>query len=254
MHPFRSFAFFGALAFTSLLSSAPTGTCVDIVSSADAFIDSAHPNNNYGAAGALDVAAPGSPNGEFDTFISFSIEPGFSSIQSISLQLSDDFPNNPIFNSPAAGLFTIEYIPNNSWVEGTGTPRSSDTNAGDVNFTNHSTYLTGAESLGTFSYDGDTSDTTQPVYTLTPTADFLNAVEEGGTVSLYLTAADSSVSYVFDSKENEAANGLPFGDNVSIQPVLTVTGQAVPEPGTLAGFAAGLACLAGFRRRTSRSV
>jgi hypothetical protein len=219
------------------------------LSTADAFIDSLHPDNNYGAAGALAVSASGSPNGEFDTFISFSITPGYSSIQSISIQLTDDGPLNPIFNPSMAGQFTIEYIPDNTWVEGVGTPRSSDTNPAHINFTNHATHITGAESLGTFAYDGSTSDSSQPTYTLTPTADFLAAVKAGGTVSLYVTAADSSVSYIFDSLDNEAANGLPAnGDMISVQPVLLVNGQAIPEPSAFCALAAGAAFFAGFRR------
>ena len=193
--------------------------------------------------------APGSLKGEFDTFISFDLSP-FNTIygaggwlaQSITLRLNATSPGNSLFNSSAAGQFTIEWIPNNSWVEGTGDPKGLDTNPAEVDFTNHTNYLAGAESLGTFGFDGSTNG--QFTYTLTPTPDFTAAVQSGGTVSLYVTAANTGVSYLFNAKDFGEANGAPQAD-----PALTINVRAVPEPGSLSILAAGAAALASFVRR-----
>ncbi len=157
------------------------------------------------------------------------------------MQFDAAFPANAIFNPQAAGQFTIDWIPNNSFVEGTGRPNLLDSDPSHIDFNNHASYLTGAESLGTFGFDGSTSG--QFVYTLTPTPDFTAAVQAGGTVSLYLTAADSDISYIFHSKDYGVNNSAP-----QAEPALTIDVQAVPEPGSLSILAASAAAAASFAR------
>ncbi len=116
-----------------------------------------------------------------------------------------------------------------------------DNDPAHLNFNNHGSYLTGAESLGTFSFDGSTNG--QFSYTLNATPDFTAAVQAGGTVSFYVTAADTGISYLFNSKDNCVNNSEP-----ETEPALTINVQPVPEPGSLSILAAGLAAVASFAR------
>lgn len=218
---------------------------------ADAFVTSGPSGtlsgNNYGGAGALSVAAPGLANGEFQSVLRFDLStartafdaqfgPGEWSLQSLSLTLAATSPNNAIFNSSHAGQFGISWMQNDSWTEGTGTPASPTTTG--ITYSALPSFTSAAdESLGTFSYDGSTSGSA--TYTLAFTPGFAADVEAGDLVSLRLFAADSGVSYLFDSRN--------FG-TASLRPVLSVV--AVPEPGTLWLLGAGCGCV--FWRLSSR--
>src|SRR5690242_10164209 len=90
---------------TATFSSVPT---------ADAFVDSAQPNNNFGAAGSLAIAASGSPQGEFQSVLLFDLSGAANSfntqfgvggwaLQSATLQLTASPHGNPIFNPVAPG-------------------------------------------------------------------------------------------------------------------------------------------------------
>jgi hypothetical protein len=212
---------------------------------ADALVSSANPSSNYGAAGGLSVAAAGMAKGEFQSVMMFDASSAMSSfdatygagkwtIKAVSLQLTAAAPSNPIFNSPsAAGEFSVLWIPDDSWTEGTGKPSSPGT-AG-VTF-NAMPSLAGAEAVGTFSFDGATSG--QAAYGFTLASGLLADLAAGHAVSLDLSAADSAASYVFNSRE--------FGTAAS-RPVLSIT--ATPEPATLALLAAGTALLVRNRRK-----
>src|SRR5262249_13001440 len=93
----------------------------------------------FGGAGALVIAPPASTKGEFQSVIRFSISnavPLFNAaygtngwrISGVSLELTSNYgtagvqPNNPIFDVIAGGDFVIEWLADNSWLEGTGTP------------------------------------------------------------------------------------------------------------------------------------
>src|SRR5580700_5963652 len=89
-------------------------------------------NDNFGGGGALVLAAPGLPNGEFQTVMQFNLSSASSAfntqfgtgnwtIQSVTLQLTATPHPNPIYNAVAAGSFNVSLMQNNSWVEGTGT-------------------------------------------------------------------------------------------------------------------------------------
>lgn len=212
---------------------------------ADAFVDSAAPGNNYGAAGALSIAAAGSAKGEFDSFVRFNFAStktyldntygaGNWMAQSITLQLTAANPNNALFNASAAGSFSIRLTQSNAWVEGTGSPNAPDTSATSVNFTNHANYLGSSDQgLGTYSFAGGTSGAN--TYTLQLSAGLISALQAGGDASLYLAANDNAVSYLFNSTN--------FG-TVASRPTLVV--NAVPEPSVMALLAAGGMVAGGF--------
>jgi hypothetical protein len=205
--------------------------------------------NNYGGAGALDVAAPGLANGEFQSVLQFNLSGAVASfntqfgagqwnIQSISLSLTAAAPNNGIFNASAAGQFGISWMQNDSWTEGSGTPTVPTTTG--ITFSSLPSFTgAGDESLGTFSFAGGTSGSA--TYTLGLTPGFLADATAGDLVSLHLLAEDNAVSYLFNSRS--------FG-TVSARPLLTIV--AVPEPAMLPLLAVGAALLFGakvYRRK-----
>ncbi|HSU53983.1 MAG TPA: hypothetical protein VLT36_08005 [Candidatus Dormibacteraeota bacterium] len=199
--------------------------------------------NNYGAAGAVAVAAPGSAQGEFQSVLQFNLAgaktsfdsqfgAGAWTIQSVTLQLTAVPPNNAIFNASAAGQFGLSWMQNDGWTEGTGTPQAPTTTG--VTFSTLNNFISGAdESLGTFSYNGATSGNNS--YSLNLTPGFSGEVLSGSTVSLRMFAADNAVSYLSDSRN------FP---TTTARPLLTVS--VVPEPGVSGLLFLG-ACVAGAR-------
>ncbi len=219
--------------------------------SADAFVTTGPTanliGNNYGGAGALSVAAPGLSHGQFQSVLQFGLSgakttfdtqfgAGQWSIQFVTLQLTATAPNNAIFNSSAAGQFSISWMQNDSWTEGTGTPATPTTTG--ITYTSLTdTFIGGGdENLGTFSFAGGTNGNS--TYTLSLTPSFSADVLAGNTVSFRMFAADTAVSYLFDSRN--------FG-TTSFRPLLSIV--AVPEPGSLSLLAAGAALLFGARCR-----
>jgi hypothetical protein len=218
--------------------------------SADAFVATGSSgslsNNNYGGAGALSVAAPNLSQGEFQSVLMFGLSGAKSSfdsqfgvglwtIQSVTLQLTAAAPNNAIFNPSAAGQFSVSWMQNDGWTEGTGTPQAPTTTG--ITFSTLPGFLSSAdETLGTFSYSGATNGST--TYTLSLTPLFSEDVLAGNTASLRMFAADSAVSYFSDSRSFSTA---------SARPLLTIS--AVPEPQVGALLVIGLALFSRSRRR-----
>ncbi len=197
-------------------------------------------NNNYGGGGALAVAAPGLPNGEFQSVIKFDLGgartsfdaqygAGAWSLQSVSLQLSSSPHNNAIYNDTAAGLFNVTFMQNSSWLEGSG--NASSPGASGITFTTlNSTFNSSSDQpLGTFTYDGKTSGVNSYSLQLAPA--LTSSIQAGGIASFRLSAADNAVSYLFTSRSG------------SIAPQLVLT--AIPEPGILALFGLGGAVFMG---------
>jgi len=227
--------------FTGALQAASSS----ITPSADAFITAGPTgnlsNNNYGGAGALAIAAPNLSQGEFQSLIQFNLSSVKSSfdaqfgagqwtIQSATLQLTATSPNNPIFNSSAAGSLSVSWMQNDSWTEGTGTPQAPTQS--DITFATLNNFLSSADqALGSFAFNGGTSGITSCPLKFTPS--FLADVLAGNIVSFRMFAADATVSGVFDSRS--------FG-TASARPLLTIT--AVPEPASLVLASLGLSILA----------
>src|SRR6266404_1239969 len=107
----------------------------------DAFVRSADPTHNYGAAGALAVSgsiatnSTGVNNGLLDSFLQFNVSGAVSSfnttfgaeqrtITGITLGVTAQTPNNTVFNY-GSGTFAVNWMANNGWTEGTGTDRKS---------------------------------------------------------------------------------------------------------------------------------
>lgn len=217
-----------------------------VVPNADAFVSSGGSlsSSNFGAAGSLAIAAPGLPQGEFQSVLRFDLSAAQSSfnaqfgagqwvIQSVTLQLTSSPHNNAIFNNIAAGQFGVSLMQNNLWVEGTGTGGipSSD----GISFDSlQGTYINNAtdQALGTFGFPGGSSG--QNNYQLSLSSGLVNDVTSGGVMSLRLFAADTSVSYLFTSRSGSVG-----------KPDILVQAVAVPEPSAMAlcGVALVLFCL-----------
>jgi hypothetical protein len=133
------------LCFGSHAGAQVTNTVAD---NADAFLATGSTNNpagtdltgeSFGAAGTLVVASAASGKGEFQSVLKFNHSnsvalfdatygAGNWTITGISLTLTSNYgtdgvqPNNPIFPMVSGGPFVIEWLADDDWVEGTGTP------------------------------------------------------------------------------------------------------------------------------------
>jgi len=258
----------GATLALPLIADADTSFTITNTT-ADAFLASGSPANpvgtnlsslNFGGAGTLAIAPASSAKGEFDSVIQFSSVAAVSQFNStygvgnwqitgLTLFLASNFatqgqqPNNNIFNTINAGSFGIDWISNDSWVEGTGGGMGTAGYPGNslVSFNSIPTLLSGAhDSLGTFLYTPP-GNTSYLSYSLPLNADLVTDAAAGGAVSLYFYAADNQVSYLFNSKE--------FASN---HPELTITVGAAPEPGTLGLLAVSLGGWLAARRIKQR--
>lgn len=240
-------SFFAATLCAGMGASFSTNTI------ADAFV-AAGPNgslsgNNFGAAGALAVAAGGLPQGEFQSVLRFDLSgarnsfdaqfgAGLWSVQSVTLRLTSSPHNNPIFNDIAPGQFSVSLLQNNSWVEGTGTGGIPTTDGISFNSLLNTLVNNGTDqALGSFSFGGGSSG--QNTYSLGLASGLTAKLLAGDNLSLRLFAADDAVSYLFSSRSTGSAG-----------PQLNIT--VVPEPSTLALGLAGLAGLWVWRRARSR--
>ena len=215
---------------------------------ADAFVATGPTGNlsgdNFGAAGALAVAAGDLPQGEFQSVMQFDLAGAVSAfnadygvgqwtIQSVSLELSASPHGNSIFNPPAAGEFGISLMQNNSWLEGTGTGGTPTTDGITYNSLQNQ-YINNAtdQALGTFGFPGGSSG--EEGYLLSLASGLVSDVQGGDDLSLRLFPDDNNVSYLFSSRETGATG-----------PELIIT--ATPEPGTLELGLTGLAALSLWR-------
>ena len=242
-------------ATTCLLPLAGNAASVTINdSTADAFLSAANPTLNYGTAGTLTIASASAAKGAFDSVVMFSTAAAYNqfnstygagnwlvtgmtlSLASSSFGTSGAIPTSQILNTVEGGNFGIDWLGNNSWVEGTGNGNGAANGA--VSFNSISTlFSAGSDTLGTFTYTPP-GNNTYASYALPLDANLVSDAAAVSALSLYFFAADNPDSYLFNSK-----------DNSSDHPELTITAAAVPEP---AGFTILSSILAGWlvlRRR-----
>jgi len=203
------------------------------ISTVDAFVRTASPASNYGAAGALMVAGSASGIGAFESLVKFNLSgaktqfdtqygSGNWTISAVTLRLAGNVSTQggTSSNFPAinAGNFTVTWTANDTWTEGAGTPAAPG--ASGVSF-NDLTSLGGISdlSLGTFSFTPPGNNVaitwTLPAMPSSFTAD----LAAGGDVSLLFAPGDTTVAYLFNSRS--------YGTSAN-RPLLSVT--AVPEP------------------------
>ncbi|MBI3850808.1 MAG: PEP-CTERM sorting domain-containing protein [Verrucomicrobia bacterium] len=242
------------LVITLASGSTVRAAAVNLNPAADAFVTTGPANNlstnNYGGGGSIGLSAVGLPKGEFQSVLRFDTSSakttfdglygaGLWSLQSVSLQLTATAVNNTNFNANSAGSFAVNWMQNDGWTEGTGTPNAPGS-AGITYSSLQGSFInpTADEALGTFSYSGASSGAF--IYALNLTSGFTADLLAGDLVSLRLLAADGSVSYLFNSRE--------FGTAAN-RPLLSIT--AVPEPGTVSLLILG-SLMCAVRRWTRR--
>ncbi|BCA57083.1 hypothetical protein W02_42230 [Nitrospira sp. KM1] len=216
-------------------------------------------NLNFGGAGTLAIAPASSDKGQFDSVVQWdtagavtqfntAFGAGNWQITNVSLNLASNFgdqgeqPNNGIFNTINNGQFNVQWISNDTWIEGTGS--GMGTNPGSppsVTFGNKATtLLTGTSAnLGTFAY-APPGDGVYRSYSLSLDPNLLSDITGGNLASLFFTAADDQVGYLFNSKT--------FAGN-SPQFIITADVTPVPVPAAVWLFGSGLAAMVGFARR-----
>jgi len=219
---------------------------------ADAFLSGASPALNFGGAGTLAIAPASSAKGEFDSVIMFNTAGAVSqfnatygagnwTISGLMLSLASNFgtlgatPNNSLLNTVSGGSFGIDWLGNDSWVEGTGGGNGAANGA--VSFNSISGLLSpGYDSLGIYTYTPP-GNNVYVNYSLVLDANLVSDAAAGEPVSLYFYAADNQIGYLFNSKE--------FASN---RPELTITAAPVPEPATAALLAVSLGAFQFSRR------
>ncbi len=230
-------------------------TCTN-TTTADAFLATGSANNpagsdladlNYGGAGTLVIAPPTSAKGEFQSVIRFNLADALSLfnatygsnawiIGDISLELTSNYgtegvqPNNPIFPVVHTGKFIIEWLSDDDWVEGTGSPSlptmdgvtyGSLTNPPSTNLL---TFPHVVLCTNTYVPPGNNVHVT---WKLPLKPELVADVTAGGDVSFLFYAADDQVTYLFNSYFYGRGN----------QPLIRVTaiGGSVPPLKITAG-------------------
>jgi hypothetical protein len=240
--------------FTLSLVLAPTtawAITANVPATADAFVTSQNPGNNYGSAGAISVSSAGTLGRELFTLLRFDLASTLSSfnqafgasnwtLDGASLQLTAASPSNQIFNPTGAGLIGADWVADDSWVEGTGSPMSPSTVGITLDLI-PALMSGGNEGLGLLPFDGSVSDTA--TYDLAISPGFLADVQSGSLLSIFLSPGDAVVSGVFNSR-NFAT--------VANRPVLILSAVQVPEPATTA--LAGIAIIGMLSRRRAFGI
>jgi hypothetical protein len=236
---------------------------------ADAFLASGSADNpegadltavNFGGAGTLAIAPASSTKGAFDSVIRFNAAAAASqfnttygaggwTITGVTLSLASNYgvqgvqPNNAVFNSINAGSFGIDWLANDSWVEGAGSGSGEPgyPTTSEVSFNSIPSLLaSGYDSLGTYLYTPP-GNNVYVNYSLPLDANLDAGAASGGDVNLYFYAADDEVSYLFNSRT--------YASN---HPELTITVAAAPEPSVLTMSALGLVGLGGLSLFSNR--
>lgn len=218
------------------------------VSVADAFVTTGPTNdleaNNYGGAGGLAVSGSGASKagsfrGLFESVLRFDLSgaktafdaaygEGLWQVQGATLRLTATAANNAIFNNNSTGLFSISWMQDDSWVEGSGSP-SLPSSTG-INWLTLPDYLSLAdESLGTFLFDSSANGgrQTHSIYSLDLSSGFLGDILGGSSASFDLAAASDGLSYLFNSHSVTTS---------ADRPLLAIIAIPVPEPSSGALF------------------
>jgi hypothetical protein len=235
-----AFRIFCLLVFPCLAGAQTTYTTTTV---ADAFLATGSTNNpdgdlsnlNFGAAGTMAVAPANATEGEFQSVARFDFSgamPVFNSaygtngwtVTSISLTLTSNYgtagvqPNNAIFNIISGGNFVIAWLSDNNWAEGTGTPNLPTMDG--VTFDSLPELLSGPTNIlctNTYTPPGNNIPST---YKLPLNTNILAEIESGGQATFLFYAADTNISYLFNSKEYGRGNDPLI--NVTASPFLEI--------------------------------
>jgi len=190
---------------------------------ADAFLATGSTNNpdgndltavNFGGAGTLVVASAASGKGEFQSALKFNLAnsfvlfnthygPGNWTITGIALILTSNYgtggvqPNNGIFPRISGGQFVIEWLADNDWVEGAGTPNQPTTDG--VTYDSLPELVSGVNQIlctNLFTPPGNNVPATYPLPLI---ANLVANASAGSDVTFLLYAADDQIGFLFNS-------------------------------------------------------
>ena len=199
---------------------------VAIVPTHDAFARELNPGLNYGSGGALHVSGPdatnflGEPNGRHDSVMK--IDPAsaltafdaafgagnwtLSAAELITQEVG--LPNNPIFNV-GAGQFSVQWLSDDSWIQGSGSPQFPVAAAGtEMCWTLLQTILASATQthMGTYANESASGERN---YSLTLVPNFVADVVAGGPVSLHVSPVTPTIGYTFFALNHGIATNHP---------------------------------------------
>jgi len=214
------------------------------MTTADAFLCTGSPNYqggadltglNFGAAGTLAIASASSPAGEFQSVIRFNLAAGVAvfnaaygtnnwRITGVTLDLASNYgvagvqPNNPIFNVISGGQFVIEWLADDNWAEGTGTPNLPTTDGVCYNSL-PALLVPPHEALCTNTYSPPDNNV-HVFWPLPLTTNLVADLGGGGDVTFRFYAADNQIGYLFNSYKYGRGNE-PYL-HVVATPLLTI--------------------------------
>ena len=228
----------------ALVLSAQAQLTYSGTTTADAFLATGSPGNpvgtdltgdNFGAAGTLAISPASADKGAFESVIRFNFSAAVAlfnsaygtnawNVSAISLTLTSNYgtngvqPNNKIFNVVSNGNFVIEWITNDIWAEGTGTPALPTSDG--VTWDSLPGLLSGpCKILGTNIYSPPGINV--PVtYPLPLDTNLITAIVSGGDTSLLFYAADNQIGYLFNSREYGRGNDPLI--NLTATPLLEI--------------------------------
>lgn len=244
MNGSRSFVLLLLMACAAHAQVTYTGT-----TSADAFLPTGSPSNpigadltglNFGAAGTLVIAPPSQAKGEFQSVLKFNMANAVAlfnaaygtngwAITDISLDLTSNYgtagvqPNNGIFGVITGGKFVVEWLSDDDWLEGTGTPNLPTIDG--VTYNSLPTLLSSPhEIIGTNTYSPP-GNNVHATYPLVLNQNLVNDIAAGGDVSLLFYAADDQIDFLFNSLTYGRGNE-PF-IHVTASPVLRIVSSTI---------------------------
>jgi hypothetical protein len=169
---------------------------------------------NFGAAGTLVVAPASSASGETQSVIKFNLAAGVAQFNSgygsnnwtitgVTLDLASNYgvagvqPNNPIFPVISGGKFVIEWLSDDDWLEGTGTPNLPTTDG--VCFNSLPALLMPPREILCTNIYSPPGDNVRVFWPLPLTTNLVPDICGGGDVTFRFYAADNQVGYLFNS-------------------------------------------------------
>lgn len=206
----------------------------------DTFSRAQAPTSTYGAAGALHISGESATNGNgqtqgvADSWMKYNLVAaimqfdtaygaGNWTITGATLSLKEvATPTNSIFTR-GVGNFSVNWIANENWTEGAGSPNGPGTASGNqLGWTYGQSILSGADrSLGVFHNAGTNN---RQDFTLALDTNFVSDLMAGGSTTLRTAPASNNVGFTFNSSNNP---------NSGNRPQLILTADVVPEPATL---------------------
>jgi len=184
----------------------------------DTFVREAEPTRNFGATGALAVAGPeavnglGQQQGQFDSLIQFDAGQAVSAFNSqfgagawhftgATLVMQEDgAPANTLYNR-GPGQFTVSWVSNDNWLEGSGTPQFVTEGVGNEMTWDFMLSLIGSATVSTLGV-GTGAGVSGPVATnLNLAPSLLADLNNGAAVTLHLSPITTTLGYTFFSRD-----------------------------------------------------